>query len=61
MVVEAEMASFYRAEAIRLREVAVRARHPEIRIELFTIAARFEKLAQFAEAKLTAQRGPRQR
>jgi len=61
MVVEAETASFYRAEAIRLRAVAVRAVHAEIRIELLAIAARFEKLAQFAETKLTAAREPRQR
>ncbi len=51
MVVEAEMASFYRAEAVRLREVAQRAQHPEIKIELLAIAARFEKLAQFTESK----------
>ena len=46
------MASIYRAEANRWREAAERTRRPEIRLELLAIAARFEKLAQFAEAKL---------
>lgn len=54
MGIEAETASVYRAEAVRLRTVAERALHAEIKAELLTLAARFEKLAQFAETKLGA-------
>lgn len=54
VAVEVKMASFYRAEAVRLRAVAQRTQHSEIKVELLAIAARFEKLAQFAESKLDA-------
>ncbi|MGH6968930.1 MAG: hypothetical protein ACREEL_08015 [Stellaceae bacterium] len=48
------MASFYRAEAVRLRAIAQRTQHSEIKVELLAIAARFEKLAQFSESRLDA-------
>ncbi|MGH6968866.1 MAG: hypothetical protein ACREEL_07430 [Stellaceae bacterium] len=53
MAEESSAASTYREQAARLRALASESVSALLRFELLEVAAQFEKLAEFAERKVT--------
>ena len=52
-------ADYYRRIAVQIVELAGKAQHPEVRVQLLELAQRFGRMAAFVERRYPERRGTR--